>query len=90
MIIFFIIVTAIYRCDKMMFHQSQYLFGKIFVKHRRTLGYNQEEMARHLGCHRSLLGMVERGQRLPTDEMIQLLIKQSGKTIKALTIFTFG
>lgn len=40
-------------------------FGRNLFRRRRWAGYSQEEVARQTGLHRTAIGMLEAGSRLP-------------------------
>lgn len=47
-------------------HRAAVLFGKILLKHRLQAGLSQEAVADAASLHRTYIGMIESGRRLPT------------------------
>ena len=37
--------------------------GKVVAEKRRSLGFSQEKLAEFVNCHRTYVGIVERGER---------------------------
>lgn len=51
----------------------QQLFGDVIRAHRAKAGLSQEDLADEAGLHRTYIGLVERGQRMPSIEMVRRL-----------------
>ena len=45
---------------------------------RETLGLNMASLATKLGCHRSQILRIERGETLPSPEFIERVYRESG------------
>jgi transcriptional regulator with XRE-family HTH domain len=60
-------------------------WGKRIRAFRKLKGYTQESFAKHLGISVSILGEIERGNRLPTDELLQAIAKKLSVSIDELT-----
>jgi transcriptional regulator with XRE-family HTH domain len=52
-------------------------WGRRIRAYRKLKGYTQESFAKELGVSVSIIGEIERGNRLPSDE----LLKQIGLTL---------
>jgi len=48
-------------------------FGRNLFRHRRRVGYSQEEVAERTGLHRTEIGMLEAGSRLPRLDTVMKL-----------------
>lgn len=53
-------------------------FGKILRRDRLAAGLSQEALAHKAGLHRIYVGMIERGDRRPTLEVVAALAKALG------------
>ena len=51
-------------------------WGRRIRAFRKLKGYTQESFAKHLGISVSILGEIERGNRLPHDELIKKMAEQ--------------
>jgi transcriptional regulator with XRE-family HTH domain len=43
--------------------EIMFKFGKLVRERRKQLGLSQEKLAEETGCHRTYIGMVERGEK---------------------------
>ncbi|MDQ0157695.1 helix-turn-helix domain-containing protein [Robertmurraya andreesenii] len=60
-------------------------WGRRIRAFRKLKGYTQEGFAESLGVSVSILGEVERGNRMPTDEFIEQVANLLQISIKDLT-----
>ncbi|MFC0274294.1 helix-turn-helix domain-containing protein [Metabacillus herbersteinensis] len=60
-------------------------WGRRIRAYRKLKGYTQESFAKDLGVSVSVLGEVERGNRLPSEQFIQDVAKALNVTIEELT-----
>ncbi|GMB10043.1 DNA-binding XRE family transcriptional regulator [Thermolongibacillus altinsuensis] len=60
-------------------------WGKRIRAFRKLKGYTQESFAKHLGISVSILGEIERGNRLPTDQLLQTIAERLNVSIDELT-----
>ncbi|WP_445492742.1 helix-turn-helix domain-containing protein [Niallia sp. 03133] len=49
-------------------------WGRRIRAFRKLKGYTQESLAKELLVSVSILGEIERGNRIPTDDMIELIV----------------
>jgi transcriptional regulator with XRE-family HTH domain len=59
-------------------------FGRNLRRERRREGLSQEELARLAGLHRTAIGMLERGERVPKIDTLVRLADSTGTTTTAL------
>lgn len=59
-------------------------WGRRIRAFRKLKGYTQESLAQKLGVSVSILGEVERGNRLPSNELIEQVAKELGISINDL------
>ncbi|MBM7663451.1 transcriptional regulator with XRE-family HTH domain [Bacillus mesophilus] len=59
-------------------------WGRRIRAFRKLKGYTQEEFAKDLGISVSVLGEVERGNRLPSQELIQNVASALNITLEEL------
>ncbi|WLR58064.1 helix-turn-helix domain-containing protein [Guptibacillus hwajinpoensis] len=52
------------------------IYGRRIRAFRKLKGYTQEQLAKELGVSVSVLGEIERGNRRPTIDFMQLVAKQ--------------
>ncbi|MDO6658549.1 MULTISPECIES: helix-turn-helix domain-containing protein [Bacillales] len=52
------------------------IYGRRIRAFRKLKGYTQEQLAKELGVSVSVLGEIERGNRRPTNDFMQLVAKQ--------------
>lgn len=49
---------------------EEFIWGRRIRAFRKLKGYTQEQLATELGVSVSVMGEIERGNRVPTDELI--------------------
>ncbi|WP_077210371.1 helix-turn-helix domain-containing protein [Bacillus dakarensis] len=59
-------------------------WGRRIRAFRKLKGYTQESLAQRLGVSVSILGEVERGNRLPSNELIEQVAKELSISINDL------
>jgi transcriptional regulator with XRE-family HTH domain len=59
-------------------------FGENLRRERRRAGLSQDELARLAGLHRTAIGMLERGERVPRIDTLVRLADSTGTTATAL------
>ena len=59
-------------------------FGKIVRARREAVGVSQEALADQAGLHRTYISMLERGQRMPSIEVVRKLARALGTTMASL------
>lgn len=59
-------------------------WGRRIRAYRKLKGYTQESFAKNLHISVSVLGEVERGNRVPSEELIQSIAKELNITVKEL------
>ena len=64
----------------------KWLFGRAVRKRRRELDLSQEDLAERAGLHRNYISDIERGDRNPSLENIQKLVKALDTRVSALFI----
>ncbi|MCA0170827.1 helix-turn-helix domain-containing protein [Bacillus sp. RAR_GA_16] len=52
------------------------IYGRRIRAFRKLKGYTQEQLAREIGVSVSVLGEIERGNRKPTTEFMQLVAEK--------------
>jgi transcriptional regulator with XRE-family HTH domain len=60
-------------------------WGRRIRAFRKLKGYTQESFAKDLGVSVSILGEIERGNRLPTEEFLQAVAERLNVTIEELS-----
>ncbi|RLQ91662.1 helix-turn-helix transcriptional regulator [Falsibacillus albus] len=60
-------------------------WGRRIRAYRKLKGYTQEGLARELGVSVSLLGEIERGNRLPSEDLLKEVSGILGITLEELT-----
>jgi transcriptional regulator with XRE-family HTH domain len=60
-------------------------WGRRIRAFRKLKGYTQERLAKELGISVSILGEVERGNRLPSEQLIEQIAKRLNISVKELT-----
>lgn len=60
-------------------------WGRRIRAYRKLKGYTQETFARDLGVSVSVLGEIERGNRLPSDQFIEGVAKTLSISIEELS-----
>ncbi|WP_078593226.1 helix-turn-helix domain-containing protein [Evansella clarkii] len=64
---------------------EELLWGRRIRAFRKLKGYTQEEFAKLLGISVSVLGEIERGNRKPSDELLEQVTDTLGVTLEELT-----
>ena len=59
----------------------QQRFGKVLRRRREVSGLSQEALASRANLHRNYVGLLERGQRMPSLLVIQRLAKALGTSM---------
>ncbi|MBY0527998.1 MAG: helix-turn-helix domain-containing protein [Gemmataceae bacterium] len=59
-------------------------FGKVLRRRRLAIGVSQEDLAAQAGLHRNYVGLLERGQRVPTITVVQQLAAALGTSMSKL------
>jgi len=62
----------------------QQLFGDVIRDRRDKQKLSQEELADQAGLHRTYIGLVERGKRMPSIEMVRRLALALNTTMTTL------
>ncbi len=65
-------------------HPLQRKFGIILRKRREAAGLSQEALAADAGLHRNYVGLLERGQRMPSILIVQQIATALGTTMADL------
>jgi transcriptional regulator with XRE-family HTH domain len=65
-------------------HPLQRKFGRVLRRLREDAELSQEGLAERAGLHRNSVGLMERGQRMPTILVVQQLAEALGTTMSAL------
>ena len=65
-------------------HPLQRRFGKLLQRKRLEADLSQEALAEKAGVHRNYVGLLERGQRMPSILVVQRLAGALGTTMSAL------
>ncbi|WP_347548124.1 helix-turn-helix transcriptional regulator [Pseudalkalibacillus hwajinpoensis] len=60
------------------------IYGRRIRAFRKLKGYTQEQLAKDLGVSVSVLGEIERGNRKPTNDFMQLVAKQLRVSLEEL------
>ncbi len=59
-------------------------WGRRIRAFRKLKGYTQESFANAIGVSVSVLGEIERGNRLPQDELVQQVVKTLNISVEEL------
>lgn len=59
-------------------------FATNVSKYRTELGYSQEKLAEKANVHRTFIGYIERGERIPTLDFAEKISKALGKELKEM------
>ncbi|PRO39525.1 helix-turn-helix domain-containing protein [Bacillus sp. LLTC93] len=61
------------------------MWGRRIRAYRKLKGYTQEGLAKRLGISVSVLGEIERGNRLPTNQMVGQIADALNITVEELS-----
>ncbi|SDZ66185.1 Helix-turn-helix [Evansella caseinilytica] len=64
---------------------EELIWGRRIRAFRKLKGFTQEELSRQLGISVSVLGEVERGNRKPSDELLEKVVAVLDITLEELT-----
>ncbi|KYD27351.1 helix-turn-helix transcriptional regulator [Geobacillus sp. FSL W8-0032] len=64
-------------------------WGKRIRAFRKLKGYTQEKLAKELGISVSILGEIERGNRMPSDVLIGQIAERLNVSVEELSPPTF-
>ncbi|SFA49350.1 DNA-binding transcriptional regulator, XRE-family HTH domain [Parageobacillus thermantarcticus] len=59
-------------------------WGRRIRAFRKLKGYTQERLAKELGISVSILGEIERGNRLPPEELVQQIAERLNISVEEL------
>jgi transcriptional regulator with XRE-family HTH domain len=59
-------------------------FGRVLRCRREAAGLSQEALAAEAGLHRNYVGLLERGERVPTIVVVDRLARALGTTMSGL------
>ncbi|CAG9623414.1 helix-turn-helix domain-containing protein [Sutcliffiella rhizosphaerae] len=59
-------------------------WGRRIRAYRKLKGYTQESFAKNLHISVSVLGEVERGNRVPSDDLVQLIVQELNISVEEL------
>lgn len=62
----------------------QQIFGEMVRRRRNAAGLSQEALAAKAGLHRTYIGLLERGLRVPSIEVVRRLAEALDTTMTAL------
>lgn len=65
-------------------HPLQQHFGVVLRRRRLAAGLSQEALAAKASLHRNYIGLLERGQRMPTILVVQQLAEVLGTSMSKL------
>lgn len=65
-------------------HPLQRQFGIVLRRQREAAGLSQEALAAQANLHRNYVGLLERGQRMPSILVVQQLASALGTTLSEL------
>ncbi|MBB6284482.1 helix-turn-helix domain-containing protein [Geobacillus subterraneus] len=60
-------------------------WGRRIRAFRKLKGYTQEKLAKELGISVSILGEIERGNRMPSDSLVGQIAEQLNISVEELT-----
>jgi transcriptional regulator with XRE-family HTH domain len=65
-------------------HPLQQQFGTVLRRRREAAGFSQEALAAQANLHRNYVGLLERGQRMPSILVVQQLATALDTTMSEL------
>lgn len=65
-------------------HPLQRQFGRVLRRRREAAGLSQEALAARAEVHRNYVGLLERGQRVPSILVVQQLARALGTSMSEL------
>jgi transcriptional regulator with XRE-family HTH domain len=65
-------------------HPLQRQFGTVLRRRRQAAGLSQEALAAQAGLHRNYVGLLERGERMPSILVVQQLATALSTTMSQL------
>lgn len=65
-------------------HPLQRQFGVVLRRRRQAAGFSQEALAAKAEVHRNYVGLLERGQRVPSILVVQQLARALDTTMSEL------
>jgi transcriptional regulator with XRE-family HTH domain len=69
-------------------HPLSRRFGAVLRRRRQAVGLSQEALAERANLHRNYIGLLERGQRVPSLLVVQQLAAALGTTMTELVSST--
>jgi transcriptional regulator with XRE-family HTH domain len=76
--------TGTFPCVVCAVHPLQQQFGAVLRRRREAAGLSQEALAAQANLHRNYVGLLERGQRMPSILVVQRLAAALDTTMSEL------